>query len=367
MSAIVRNLSAYYIPGVPVLRSVNLEARPGEVTTVLGESGSGKTTLLRVLAGLHPASSGEVLLDGQDITRVPVEKRGVGLVPQDGALFQHLTVAGNIAYGLRGVRPRHASRHERVREMLALVGLEGLEERLPHELSGGQQQRVALARALAPQPRMLLLDEPFSALDPALRMRVREEVFAILREQNLPTVLITHDQQEALSCSDQVAVLREGRVVQSGTPQELYMSPADVWVASFVGDACILPAFGPVEGRGGCLRTPVGEVPARSGCEGRGRGAVLVRPENITLRACADENNTARCGGNAVHGQVRSIRFMGHCCLVAISLQTEPVIGQEAQAEEYTVVARVGTTEEIPAVGSTVCVEVGCALHTMGE
>lgn len=367
MSAIIRNLSAHYIPGVPVLCSVSLEARPGQVTTVLGESGSGKTTLLRVLAGLHPASSGEVLLDGQDITRVPVEKRGVGLVPQEGALFQHLSVAGNIAYGLRGVRPRRASRHPRVREMVALVGLEGLEDRMPHELSGGQAQRVALARALAPQPRILLLDEPFSALDPALRTRVREEVFTILREQNLPTVLITHDQQEALSCSDQVAVLREGRVVQSGTPQDLYMSPADAWVASFVGDACILPAFGPVEGRGGCLRTPVGEVPARSGCEGRGRDAVVVRPENITMRACTDDNNTAHCGGNTVHGQVRSIRFMGHCCLVDISLQTETARGPGKQAEEYTVVARVGASEEIPAVGSTVCVEVSCALHAMGE
>lgn len=358
MSAVIHNISAHYIPGVPVLRSVSLVAQPGEVTTVLGESGSGKTTLLRVLAGLHPASSGEVLLDGQDITRVPVEKRGIGLVPQEGALFQHLSVAGNIAYGLRGVRRCAATQHPRVREMLALVGLEGLEERKPHELSGGQQQRVALARALAPQPRMLLLDEPFSALDPALRTRVREEVFAILREQNLPTLLITHDQQEALSCSDQVAVLREGRVVQTGTPQELYMSPADTWVASFVGDACILPAFGPVDGSGGCLHTPVGEVLTHVGCEGRGRGAVLVRPENVTVRACGNLTSQS-CQDGAVHGRVRSVRFLGHCRLVDIALKDG--------SEEYLVAARVGTSEEIPTVGSIVCVEVGCALHTMME
>lgn len=359
MSAIIRNLSAHYIPGVPVLRSVSMEAPPGQVTIVLGESGSGKTTLLRVLAGLHPASSGEVLLDGQDMTGVPVEKRGVGLVPQEGALFQHLTVAANIAYGLRGVSRRAAMKHPRVCELLALVGLDGLGERMPHELSGGQQQRVALARALAPEPRMLLLDEPFSALDPSLRMRVRDEVFAILREQNLPTLLITHDQQEALSCSDQVAVLREGRLVQVGSPQDLYFSPADAWVASFVGDACILPALGPIEGRGECLRTPVGEVTTRVACEGRGRSAVLVRPENVTLRACGQEVASPRCGGTTVHGQVRGIRFLGHCRLVDIVLREG--------AEEYTLVARVDPQEQIPPVGEMVCVEVDCALHAMGE
>ena len=357
MSALIRNLSVHYIPGVPVLRSVNLEARPGEVTTVLGESGSGKTTLLRVLAGLHPASSGEIVLGGQDITRVPVERRGVGLVPQEGALFHHLTVAANIAYGLRGMGRRAAAKHPRIHELLALVGLEGLEERMPHELSGGQQQRVALARALAPEPRMLLLDEPFSALDPSLRTRVREEVFAILREQNLPTLLITHDQQEALSCSDQVAVLRNGHVVQSGTPRELYMSPADVWVASFVGDACILPALGASEGDEVRLRTPVGEVSSRGDCDRRGRSAVLVRPENVAIRACEGGDGVQPCITHAVHGRVCAVRFMGHCQLVDINLREG--------GEEYTVMARVGADEEVPALGSLVCVEVGCALHTV--
>lgn len=340
MSARIRNLSAHYVPGVPVLRSVSLEAPPGQVTTVLGESGSGKTTLLRVLAGLHPASSGQVLLDGQDMTHVPVEKRGVGLVPQEGALFQHLNVAGNVAYGLRGVRRRVACRHPRVLEMLALVGLEGLGERMPHELSGGQQQRVALARALAPQPRMLLLDEPFSALDPALRIRVREEVFAILREQNLPTMLITHDQQEALSCSDQVAVLRDGQIIQAGTPQEVYFSPADAWVASFVGDASIVPS--------GALR------------DGRGRTPCLVRPENVTFHPCVSQSSSQACSVNALHGRVRGIRFMGHCRLVDIALCEET-------GEANLVVARVAADMEVPGIGTLVCVEVGSTLHSMTE
>ncbi|MDO4791546.1 MAG: ABC transporter ATP-binding protein, partial [Buchananella hordeovulneris] len=293
MSVSIRGVCAHYVAGKDVLHNLSLEIPAGKVTTVLGASGSGKTTLLRVLAGLHSPSQGRVFVDGADITDVPVERRRVGLVPQEGALFQHLTVAGNIAYGLRGVSRRRAASHPRVQEMLALVGLEGLEDRLPSQLSGGQQQRVALARALAPEPKLVLLDEPFSALDPSLRMRVRDEVFAILRQQNLPTLLITHDQQEALSCSDLVAVLRDGHLVQVGTPRELYSSPVDEWVAGFVGDACILPA--------GVVGDRLGHL-------------VVARPEQLQISRVEDLENVLPSG--QVYATVQGTRYLGHSLLV---------------------------------------------------
>ncbi|USR79706.1 ABC transporter ATP-binding protein [Arcanobacterium pinnipediorum] len=206
----IRNIHAHYTPGNPVLRGVNLRVQPGSITTVLGASGSGKTTLLRVLVGLHTPSQGHIECAGRDITTLPTHQRKIGLVPQNGALFTHLNVAENIAYGLRGVRRRHAARHPRVLEMLDMIGLAGYATRRPDQLSGGQQQRVALARALAPQPDAMLLDEPFSALDPDLRQRLRSEFFDLMRLHNLPTILITHDREEAFAVSDHIAILDEG-------------------------------------------------------------------------------------------------------------------------------------------------------------
>ena len=227
-----------------VLDGLELEVPAGAFFAVLGASGCGKSTLLRVLAGFESADRGcvrigEAVVD-DGVRRVAASRRRVGHVPQEGALFPHLDVAGNIAFGLpRGERRRGGAR---VAELIASLGLDGLERRRPHELSGGQQQRVALARALAPRPTVVLLDEPFSALDPDLRDKTRTDIRAALRTLGTTTILVTHDQDEALSLADHVALLRDGRIAQSGTPRDLYRTPADADTARFLGDANLLPA-----------------------------------------------------------------------------------------------------------------------------
>jgi len=229
--------------GTDVLEGVDLDVKAGSLTAVLGLSGCGKTTLLRVIAGFERAERGSVALaertldDGR--AYVPPEHRSIGYVPQEGALFPHLTVKDNVGFGL----PRRERRGKAVGELLEMVGIAPLAGRMPHELSGGEQQRVALARALGRRPAALLLDEPFSSLDASLRTRVREDVHGLLREQGVTTVLVTHDQEEALSLADVVAVLRDGRIVQQGTPEQLYERPADERLARFLG-AVNLPAAG---------------------------------------------------------------------------------------------------------------------------
>jgi iron(III) transport system ATP-binding protein len=227
----------------PVLDGLELEVPAGRFVAVLGASGCGKSTLLRVLAGFESADRGVVRIgdavvdDG--VRRTAASRRRVGHVPQEGALFPHLDVHANVAFGLpRGERRRGGPR---VAELIDSLGLAGLERRRPHELSGGQQQRVALARALAPRPTVVLLDEPFSALDPDLRDKTRTDIRAALAELGTTTILVTHDQDEALSLADHVALLRDGRIAQAGTPQELYRTPADVETARFLGDANLLP------------------------------------------------------------------------------------------------------------------------------
>ncbi|MGP8248488.1 MAG: ABC transporter ATP-binding protein, partial [Candidatus Dormibacteria bacterium] len=220
-----------------VLRGLGLEAEAGSLTAILGPSGSGKTTLLRLIAGLERADRGRITLAGQVVddghNYIRPEGRRVGYVPQDGSLFPHLTVEQNVGFGLS----RKARRGDRVTSLLKMVGLGRMGRRYPHQLSGGQQQRVALARALAIDPQLVLLDEPFSALDPTLRAAVREEVRGILAETGMTTLLVTHDQEEALSIADQVAVLRDGVVAQFGTPHQLYHDPIDLDMARFLGDA----------------------------------------------------------------------------------------------------------------------------------
>ena len=296
---VVGGVHACY-PGLPVLRGVDLTVQPGELLAVLGGSGCGKTTLLRAVAGFHPVDEGTVHLDGRLVAGpgvdVAPERRGVGLVPQDGALFGHLTVAGNVGFGL----DRAARRGGRVAEMLELVGLSGYGNRRPAELSGGQQQRVALARALAPAPALVLLDEPFTALDAGLRAEVREQVRAALRAAGAAAVLVTHDQQEALGAADVVAVLGEGRVVQSGPPRALYGEPVDVAVGAFVGEAVVLAATV----RAGRADTLLGAVPV---CGPDGPGRVLLRPEQLRLRT----------GGAAT---VREVIFHGHDTTVLVEL-----------------------------------------------
>jgi thiamine transport system ATP-binding protein len=223
--------------GSPALDDASLEVPAGETTTVLGPSGSGKTTLLRVIAGLQPPDAGRVVVDGQDVAAVPAHRRGIGLVFQDHALFPHRDVAGNVGFGLRmrGDAPEAIAR--RTAELLELVGLTGFDHRAVGTLSGGEQQRVALARALAPEPRLLLLDEPLGSLDRRLRDRLLDDLARLFDELDLTAVYVTHDQTEAFTLGDRVAVMRQGRVVQVATPDELSARPLDEDVARFLGNA----------------------------------------------------------------------------------------------------------------------------------
>ena len=229
----------------PALREVTLDIAPGELVALLGPSGSGKTTLLREIAGLNRPDRGRILFNGEDATRLSVQDRRVGFVFQSYALFKHMTVAENIAFGLkarsRRERPSREAIASRVAELLAFVQLEGLEERYPAQLSGGQRQRVAFARALAIEPRLLLLDEPFGALDARVRKDLRRWLRNIHKETGLTTIFVTHDQDEAMELADRVVVLNQGRIEQAGTPGELYDRPASPFVISFVGEAVALP------------------------------------------------------------------------------------------------------------------------------
>jgi iron(III) transport system ATP-binding protein len=278
----VRGLSKRY-PGAKqeAVRGVSLRVEKGEVLALVGESGSGKTTLLRMIAGLETPTAGEIEIDGRLVygerTWVPPERRGVGLVFQDYALFPHLTVARNVEYGLG--RLGRGARRERARELLSRVGLEGLGERYPHELSGGQQQRVALARALAPEPAVVLLDEPFSNLDAALKARLRDEIGEVIRRSGATAVFVLHDSEDALALGDRIAILRNGTVWQAGTPQVVYACPRDGYVARFFGETNLLPARSV---RGG-YETPLGFHAAPGAAERAGEVTVALYPEELEL------------------------------------------------------------------------------------
>ena len=309
-SVVVRDLHKSFGNRV-VLDGVDLEVPEGSLTAVLGPSGSGKTTLLRILGGFERADAGSVSIGGRVVedgrAHVPPDQRAMGYVPQEGALFPHLDAAGNIGFGLT----RRERGSGRVDELLALVGLEGEGRRYPHQLSGGQQQRVALARALATRPSLVLLDEPFSSLDAALRAEVRLDVARVLSRTGTTAVLVTHDQDEALSLADRVAVLRDGRVAQSAGPEELYSQPADPGIARFVGEANLIEATV----RGGKADTPLGLLELVSSAAGFGEGerlVVLVRPEQLEL---ADRN-----GAHHLEGRVSECHFYGHDMLVKVEL-----------------------------------------------
>ena len=280
--------------GDPVLCGVDLTVADTEFLCVLGASGSGKTTLLRTIAGLHRPEAGRIVLAGRDLAGVRPERRRVGLVPQEGALFGHLDVTSNVAFGLR--REPRAARRARVADLLALVDLAGAQDRMPHELSGGQRQRVALARALAPQPQVVLLDEPFAGLDAGLRAGVRTQVADVLLATGTTAVLITHDQDEALSAGDRVAVLHAGRVAQVAEPRELYTRPSTAWLAGFVGEATLLPG----RRTGSVVRTALGELPCEPGPQVE--VTVVIRPEQVCLEPPGSDHST---------GAVRAVEFIG--------------------------------------------------------
>jgi iron(III) transport system ATP-binding protein len=263
---------------VEAVADVDLTVDRGEFVALLGPSGCGKTTLLRLIAGFESPDEGEISVHGHRVagpgTWVPPERRRVGMVFQDYALFPHLTVADNVSFGL----PRR-ERRARVTEALALVGLEGYESRYPHQLSGGQQQRVALARALAPRPELVLLDEPWSNIDPHLRGSMREELSAILRGVGVTVVLVTHDREEAFSLADRIALMRGGTLVQEGSAEHVYFAPVSRWAAEFVGEGNFVPG----EILDGQVCTALGTFPATN-ANGTKNVHALIRPELLELR-----------------------------------------------------------------------------------
>ncbi|MCO7255195.1 ABC transporter ATP-binding protein [Dickeya oryzae] len=265
---------------VTVLDGIDLQVAPGSRTAIVGPSGSGKTTLLRIIAGFEAPDKGTVRLQTRVVADanqwVPAHLRGIGFVPQDGALFPHFTVAQNISFGLEGSKQ---DKQRRIDELMEMVSLDSrLAALWPHELSGGQQQRVALARALSQRPALMLLDEPFSALDTGLRAATRQAVSALLAQAGVASILVTHDQAEALSFADQVAVMRQGRLVQVGSPQSLYLRPADEGIAAFLGDTLVLPA----QLTGGRAACALGDV-AVDDNQSAGVARIMLRPEQIQV------------------------------------------------------------------------------------
>ena len=294
--------------GVQALDGADLSVSRGTLVAVLGPSGCGKTTLLRAVAGFERIDGGTIAVGGHCMAgpgvHVPPEARQVGIVPQAQALFPHLTVAKNVGFGLDRRKPGRA---ERVEAMLELAGLAGLGDRMPHQLSGGQQQRVALARALAPAPAVVLLDEPFANLDAALRVSIRTEVREILRASGATALFVTHDQEEALSTADVVAVMHAGRVIQVGIPEEIYRRPADPWVAGFVGNANMLEGEAAGPGKASCA---LGVIEYRgNGTGGGGTLRLVVRPEQLRLVPSAV--------GDAV---VDDHQYFGHDALARVIL-----------------------------------------------
>jgi iron(III) transport system ATP-binding protein len=296
----------------------------GEVVALLGPSGCGKTTLLRLIAGFERLDAGTVAVAGRTVadgrTWVPPEQRRIGMVFQDYALFPHLTVAENIGFGLA-----RGARSARARALLTVVGLEGLGARYPHELSGGQQQRGALARALAPSPDLVLLDEPWSNVDPNLRETLRAEVTEIVRPLGVTVVLVTHDREEAFSLADRIALMRDGTVVQEGTSEQLYFAPASRWAAEFVGAGNVL-AGNVVNG---LVETPIGSFPA-NGSTGHGRANVLVRPELLELEP--DPTGAA---------EVVAREFRGHDVFYRVRVNGVELVSQRPSTEVVALGSRV--------------------------
>jgi iron(III) transport system ATP-binding protein len=298
-------VTKHYAGPTAAVRAISLAVPPQALVALLGPSGCGKTTTLRLIAGLEVPDAGEIRLAGRLVagngTWVRPESRRVGLVFQDGALFPHLTIHNNIAFGLHGLA--HQQQQRRVAEVLELVDLSGLGARYPHQLSGGQQQRVALARALAPNPPIMLLDEPFANLDAALRRDMRAEVQRVVRMAGTTTVFVTHDQEEALSIADLVAVMHAGQLVQIGTPLEVYEQPATHGVAAFVGEANFLPAIAD----GNTASSPIGIV--RLVQPMHGPIELMVRPERLLLQPDQD--------GAAI---IERLTYFGHDQLLTIRL-----------------------------------------------
>jgi iron(III) transport system ATP-binding protein len=297
------------------LENISLSVPTGSRTVIVGPSGSGKTTLLRIIAGFEFPDSGRLTLNGQTLVdsthEVPAHQRLIGYVPQDGALFPHMTVAANIGFGLS---TKGSEKQQRIAELMDSVALDSnMAKRWPHELSGGQQQRVALARALAQQPRLMLLDEPFSALDTGLRAAMRKLVSRLLADAGVTTILVTHDQSEALSFADQLAVMRQGRLVQSGHPLDLYRYPDDEQTALFLGEAVVMPAR--IEA--GWAHCELGRIPVNNHRNNRS-AQIMLRPEQ--LQVCSPITGEAHSQG--CRGVVTDRDFGGNTCTLTVELES---------------------------------------------
>ncbi|EWY39572.1 amino acid ABC transporter substrate-binding protein [Skermanella stibiiresistens SB22] len=341
--------------GTPALDGIGFDVPPGGRTAIVGPSGSGKTTLLRIIAGFEAPDVGRVTMGGQVLAEgpaiVPAHLRGIGFVPQDGALFPHLSVADNIGFGLaRGM----VGRETRVRDLMDMVELDrAMAERRPHELSGGQQQRVALARALARQPKLMLLDEPFSALDTRLRETMRKAVAKVLRAAGVTTILVTHDQTEALSFADQVAVLRDGRLTQVGSPRELYLRPSDRDTAAFLGDVILLPA----DLGDDCVVCGLGRLPADVGGR-RGRAEIMLRPEQVRLTPMAP----GQADPSPCQGEVVDVEFGGAVSMVRVSVR-----GGAGTAWSDTELWIRSSSVDLPAVGALVGISILGGVHVFDQ
>jgi putative spermidine/putrescine transport system ATP-binding protein len=321
---------------VAAVEDFNLAAERGEFVSFLGPSGCGKTTTLRMIAGFEHPTAGTIVVDGKDITRQPPNRRNVGMVFQSYALFPNMTVADNIGFGLRVRKRPRAQILQRVEELLGLIHLEGRGNRYPYQLSGGQQQRVALARALALEPQVLLLDEPLSALDAKIRVALRKEIRSIQRQLGITTVYVTHDQEEALSLSDRVVVMSEGRIEQIGTPAEIYNFPATPFVASFVGTLNLVVAK-VVESNAGRLALAGQEVRAAKPVTTTGEGGAVtlaLRPESIELGEAG--------GANRLRGTIEDTSFLGSIVRIRVHVGPDVAISLDTFNDPHVTPPAVG-------------------------
>lgn len=303
---------SHQFDGIRVVDDLTLQIGRGEVVCLLGPSGCGKTTALRIAAGLEPLQTGRVLMGDSEVAspgrQVPPEQRGIGLVFQDYALFPHLSVADNVAFGLTEFA-KPVQREKALTE-LRRVGMDRAADKFPHELSGGQQQRVALARALAPNPRIILLDEPYSGLDSALRAQVRDDVLHLLKESGAATLMVTHDPEEAMFMADRIAVMRDGRIEQEGSPQSLYCYPNSAFVAGFFGEVNSFTGLV----RDGHVETPVGQV-AAEGVRDGAKATVIMRPEGLRV-------TTLQAGQSDYTARVMQARLLGRSSLIHLQVQS---------------------------------------------
>jgi ABC-type Fe3+/spermidine/putrescine transport system ATPase subunit len=332
--------------GEPLLRDLSLEIERGEIVTFLGPSGSGKTTLLRIIAGLEPTEAGSVILEGESLARIPTHERGIVLMFQEYALFPHRTVAENVAFGLKMRGLNRTDIQSRVEDMLGLVGLQEFSSRNVVELSGGERQRVALARSLAPEPRLLLLDEPLGSLDRTLKERLLEELAEILRRVGVTTITVTHDQAEAFALADRVALLHEGVFVQAGEPEEVFCNPVSPWAARFMGLTNLFSAK--VVGDG-VVECPLGRLRFDDGAElppSGASGTLLILPWGIHL------GGDDHAGANAFTAEVTRRIFEGRITRFVLTFDVKQPAEASVSPPALRLILEMGTP--MPEVGETV-------------